>query len=352
MNILCFLSHPAQFLFFRNTIQNLRKSGHTVYILIKTKDILSNLLEEAGMEYYNVLPVPRKRSKIAIVLSLLQRDVRIYRFARKKKISLMMGSDASIAHVSRILGIPCISTTEDDYEVIKPLAMLTYPFTTHIFMPDICNAGRWSYKKISYKGYMKLAYLHPNHFTPDRTKVDIPDDKPYYLIRLSGLSAYHDAGIKGISLENLTRIIEYLSLTGRVYISAENKSMELFREHQLHIPVSYIHHYLAFADLLISDSQSMSVEASVLGTPNIRISDFAGRISVLEELEHKYQLTFGIKPANQDQVIPKTKEILEMPARKEVFRERRGKMLSEKIDVTAFLTAVIEGYPGKVKGDR
>ena len=128
--------------------------------------------------------------------------------------------------------------------------------------------------------------------------------------------------------------------------------MELFREHQLHIPLSNIHHYLSFADLLISDSQSMSVEASVLGTPNIRISDFAGRISVLEELEHKYQLTIGIKPVNQDQVIPKIKEILEMPARKEVFRERRARMLTEKIDVTAFLTALIDKYPDRKVRDK
>jgi hypothetical protein len=345
MNILCFLSHPAQFLFFRNTILNLRRSGHTVFILIKTKDILSSLLDEAGMDYINILPTPRGNSKFAILSSLIYRDEKIYQFARKRKISLMMGSDASLAHVSRFLGIPCITTTEDDYPVIRPLARLTYPFTTHILVPIVCDTGRWYSKKTGYNSYMKLAYLHPHYFIPDRSKVNIPTDKPYYLIRRSGLHAYHDYGIKGLNKDTLSKIISFLSEMGKVFISLERGSKSFFPDHQLNIPVSDIRHYLYFADLLISDSQSMSMEASVLGTPNIRVSDFAGRISVLEELEHKYHLTFGVKPAQQDKVLQMTRDILNMPDRKEIFRERRQKMLSDKIDVTAFLTWFIENYP-------
>lgn len=349
MNILCFLSHPAQFLFYKNTLTNLKKSGHMVFILIKTKDILSNLLDEAGIEYHNILPTPRSKSVFAIIYSLIVRDIKLFNFTRKKKITLMMGSDASLAHVSKVLHIPCITTTEDDYKVIRYLADLTYPFTTHIFVPEVCDTGKWLHKKIGYDSYMKLAYLHPKYFTPDRAKISIPDDKPYYLIRRSGLSAHHDIGVRGISKDNLSGIIEFLSKSGRVFISCENKSSILYPELQLQIPVSDIHHYLSFADILISDSQSMSVEASMLGTPNIRISDFAGRISVLEELEHKYELTIGIKPADQKKVIPKIQEILSMPDRKEVFQARRHKMLSDKIDVTAYLTWFIDNYPESLK---
>lgn len=38
-----------------------------------------------------------------------------------------------------------------------------------------------------------------------------------------------------------------------------------------------------------------------------------------------------------------------MPNRKEVFQERRQKMLSEKIDYAQFLTWFIESYPESVK---
>ena len=39
--------------------------------------------------------------------------------------------------------------------------------------------------------------------------------------------------------------------------------------------------------MLVCDSQSMTVEAAILGIPSIRYSDFSGRIGVLEELEKR-----------------------------------------------------------------
>ena len=45
----------------------------------------------------------------------------------------------------------------------------------------------------------------------------------------------------------------------------------------------------------------MAVEAAMLGTPSLRFNDFAGKIGVLEELEHKYELTFAIPPSEISQ---------------------------------------------------
>ena len=96
-----------------------------------------------------------------------------------------------------------------------------------------------------------------------------------------------------------------------------------------------MHHALAGARLLISDSQTMTAEAAVLGTPSVRHNDFVGKLSYLEELEHEYQLTFGVKPGNMEQFLSKVNEIAEIKDRK-VWEERRENMLSDKIDVTAF----------------
>jgi predicted glycosyltransferase len=81
-------------------------------------------------------------------------------------------------------------------------------------------------------------------------------------------------------------------------------------KYQLKINPSDMHHLLYLSDLLISDSQSMSMEAAMLGTPSIRISDFAGRISVLNELELKFGLTFGYKPNQVKPIIDKIDELL------------------------------------------
>jgi predicted glycosyltransferase len=44
MRILIYLSHPAQYLFLRETINRLSSEGIKLKILIKTKDVLENLL--------------------------------------------------------------------------------------------------------------------------------------------------------------------------------------------------------------------------------------------------------------------------------------------------------------------
>jgi len=66
---------------------------------------------------------------------------------------------------------------------------------------------------------MKLAYLHPDRFTP--LQLDIK--KPYFLIRLSQLNAHHDFGIKGLNEHLLDQIIAMLSNQGRCIFHLRNR---------------------------------------------------------------------------------------------------------------------------------
>lgn len=348
MRILVFLSHPAQFFFYKNMILNLNNTNHKVFVLVKSKDILTKLLDEQNIDYYNILPKKRGESTLEIIRSLIIRDFKILKFGITNKIDIYMGSDASLAHVARLTGRPCITTLEDDFDVIKNLAKLTYPFTNQILAPSICKVGKWQHKKIGYDGYMKLAYLHPNWFTPCRDKVHLSSNR-YFLIRLSGLKAHHDKGIKGISDKLLDQIIQKLSPYGHVYISSEIQLPVKYKMFELNCNISNIHHYLFYADIIICDSQSMSVESAVLGTPSIRISSFKGRISVLEELEEKYNLTFGFQPNEVTNILNQIDQLLKYPNLKNEFALRRKKMLSDKIDVTAFLLWIIEDYPESVR---
>ena len=110
-----------------------------------------------------------------------------------------------------------------------------------------------------------------------------------------------------------------------------------------------MHQVLFHATILVSDSQSMSVEAAILGVPSIRVSSFIGKISVLEELEHKYELTYGFLPEQSDAMFGKIEELLNTPNLKEDWQYRRQRMLQDKIDVTAFMVWFIENYPDSVK---
>jgi predicted glycosyltransferase len=341
MNLLFYSGHPDQYFFLKFAAKILKENGHHIYWVIKTKDVLENLLKDNNEDYFNILPEGRKQSKIQILTGLIKRDIRLFRYVLNKKYDLLVGTDPSLSHVGWLLRIPVLTVLEDDIDVIPALAKLTFPFTSHIVTPENVRLGRFSKKKIGYDGYMKLAYLHPLYFSPEDSQIV----QPYFLIRLSGLKAYHDHGINGITEPVLDNIISKISGWGNIYLSSEKPLPDKYKEHTLKINHSEMHHFLANAAMLISDSQSMSMEAAMLGVPSIRFSDFAGRISVLEELEHKYQLTFGIPATGAQQLIDKIDELLSDPHIKENFQLRRKKILSEKIDVTAFLVWLIENYP-------
>lgn len=343
--VLVYIGHPAQYHFFKHSIKKLRDDGNEVRILIKTKDILEELLKEDGQVYHNIQDTVRKNTKWGILRASLKRTWAVYKEARKFTADILIGTDSSIAQAGWLLRKPAITTLEDDVEIIMNLARLTYPFTSCILVPTVCRVGKWEKKKIGYEGYMKLAYLHPNYFKPDRAVVEkYGINEKYILLRLAKLSAHHDAGIKGLNTKLVDNIISIANEKGyKVYISSESEIEDRLKPYQLKIKHTDIHHLMAYASLLISDSQSMSVEAAMLGTPNLRFSDFTGRISVLEELEHKYGLTTGIKTNEPKRLIDEVTRILSDNLAEE-YKSRQKKMLSEKIDVTAFLTRFIEDY--------
>ncbi|MBQ9820958.1 MAG: DUF354 domain-containing protein [Muribaculaceae bacterium] len=345
--VLIYIGHPAQYHFFKNMIKVLSAEGVAFRVLIKTKDILEELLVEDGLPFHNIQTDVRRNTKIGILKASIQRTMKVLKEAREFKADLLIGTDSSIAQAGWLLRKPAITTLEDDEEIIKNLARLTYPFTTHILVPNVCSVGKWEKKKIGYEGYMKLAYLHPNYFKPDKKVINEYGIKDKYcLVRLAKLSAHHDVGIKGLTADLVAQIIQIAENNGcQVLISSEAEMDERFKPYQLRIRHTDIHHIMAFASLLISDSQSMSVEASMLGTPNIRFSDFSGRISVLEELENKYHLTTGIKTSQPNRLIDSANEILSNSDVGNVYHQRYLQMLSDKIDVTAFLAWFVKDYP-------
>ena len=93
----------------------------------------------------------------------------------------------------------------------------------------------------------------------------------------------------------------------------------------------------------------MAAEAAVLGTPSIRFNDFVGEIGYLEELEHRYQLTFGFRTSETEPFLRKVDELVKSPGSKAEWGKRREKMLSEKIDVSRFFLWLIENYPESIR---
>ncbi len=343
--ILFYFGHPAQFLFARQTLQNLKAKGFELIILIKSKDVLENLVKKSGMNYQNILSEGRKDSKAGILWGLFKRDFRLLSFLLKNRADLLVGTDPSLAHVGKLLRIPTVTTLEDDHDVIPLLAKTTYPYTRHILVPDVCKVGaRFNKKKIGYNGYMKLGYLHPRYFTPNQNLAP-QTDKPYILVRFAKLNAYHDDNISGLDESFIQKLLELTASRYKLLINSEYALPDRYSDLQLKVEPENIHHALYYSSLFVSDSQSMTMEAAMLGVPSVRYSDFAGRISVLEELEKKYHLTHSVKPPDKETLFSKINRLLNNPDLKIEYQEHRARMLKEKIDVTAMLTWFIENYP-------
>lgn len=354
MNVLIQLSHPAQFHSFKNVARNLMNDGHQVLVVIKSKDILEDLLKEAGLPYVNVNEHAHRGSKAGMVWDMLVREWRIISLCRKHKIDLLMGSTPEVAHVGWLLRKHRVNIGEDDAYIVPAFGKVAGPFVQCLMTPVSCHNGKMETKSVHYPGFQKLTYLHPKWFKADIEvvrKYGINPDEPYFLIRFAQLKAYHDGGVGGISTDIARRLVEMLDPHGKIYITSERALEPEFEQYRLHINPLDIHHVMAFATLYIGDSQSMANEAAMLGVPSLRFNDFVGakKIGVMEEMEKVYGLTYGISSHEPDLLYAKVEELLAMPNLREEFQARREKMLSEKIDVTAFLTWFIENYPASVQ---
>lgn len=338
------LNHPAHYHLFKYVANEIKDTSKVVFF-IKNKEILETLMKNENAEYLKYFSFEKlKKGKIKVMLfgflELLFQDITLFSYCIFNKPSHLMGTDIAISHVGWILKIPSFILNEDDFEVNKYFCKLTYPFAKYIISPTVCNVSKWEQKKLAYEGYQKLAYLHPNRFTPDYSFVENHiGSKKYFLIRLVGLSAGHDIEEKhvGLSIADVRKIISILEKHGVVYISSEKPLDKSLEKYRLNFPVQHIHHLMYYSHLFISDSQSMTVECSVLGVPNIRVNTFVGKISVLEELEKKYKLTLGVLPENKTELFNIIEEYSTDNTLKNKFEERRRFMLQEKIDLIPFI---------------
>lgn len=346
MRYLFYLGHPAHFHLFKNAIKVLNKKGHEVKILIKKKDVLEDLVKTTGWDYDNINPKGRSDNKIAIAWALLKRDAQFFKICRSFKPDLMMGTSAEISHVGKLLGIYSVVVNEDDYDVVPLFAKLAYPLANKILAPNCCRVGKWTNKKIGYEGYHELAYLHPRYFQPDEMVGTLlkKGAGKYFLLRFAKLGAHHDEGRTGITTKIAYEIIEKLKPHGHVYISSERELEPEFEEYRIRIKPEDMHSALYYADIYIGDSQTMAAEAAVLGTASLRFNDFVGQISYLEELEHKYKLTVGIRTNEKVKLFTEINALLSLQSIKNEWGNRKDNMLKETEDLTELVVKISENF--------
>ncbi|CAN5397885.1 DUF354 domain-containing protein [soil metagenome] len=345
--VLIDIGHPAHVHLFRNFIKEY-KDG----CIVTVKDIPSakDLLKLYGIEYFEL--GNKKDSLLGKLQKQFSYNYEVLKIVKKEKIRFGMGTSITIPHVSKFSSMSSIVFDDDDDKVQPFFTYFAHPFTDTLLSPEALKGTRRKKDTIFYAGYHELAYLHPNRFTPDPKVLmesGIQENEKFYILRFNSFKAHHDIGVKGLSIENKRKLISELKKHGKILITTEREMDDEFKQYQIKVPQDRIHSLIYYSSMLIGDSQTMTSEAAVLGTPALRCNTFAGRISYLQEEEDKYKLTFGFLPENFEKMFVLMKELLNRSDLKEEWNKRRMKLLSEKIDVTSFMLWFINNYPDSKK---
>ncbi|MFN5793672.1 MAG: DUF354 domain-containing protein [Bacteroidota bacterium] len=345
MRILIDIGHPAHVHLFRNLYFKLINNGHFVQVTIKDIPIAKILLEKYRIPY---IVIGKKSDGIlGKFFDQIKFGITLYKIARKNKIDIAIGTSITIAHISKFSKITSFVFDDDDSSVQPLMSKFGHPFADYLVSPDVLNYERLKSNHITYPGYHELAYLHPKVFTPNQeilNEIGVKKDEPYFILRFNAFKAHHDIGISGLNIEQKRYLVNTLTKYGKVFITTERDIDEEFKIFQLKVSPEKAHSLLYFATLLIGDSQTMTSEAAVLGTPSLRCNSFAGKISYLEEEEKKYHLTYAFLPAEFENLKLKLNEMLSNKDLKKEWQIKRNAMLNDKINVTEFFYHLISNF--------
>ena len=335
MRLLFALVHPAHVHLFRNLIGRARAQGWETLAATREKDVTVELCRA-----YDIPQAVLSRAGSGALLrggrELLVRTARLHGLARDFRPHALLGSSMSIGTVGRLIGRPSFVFSEDDAAAVPLFARIAYPSASRIVTPSWLSFERHGRKHLTYRGFQKLAYLHPAHFRPDPAvpaRLGLDPTRPYFVVRLVALRAHHDRGARGLDADRAMTVVERLAARGPVVVSAEGELHPDLEPHRFRSPAETLPDVLAHAALYVGDSQSMTVEAAVLGVPNLRSNTFVGRLSCFDELQ-RFGLCRGFRPEAHESLLRTLDDWLgRLDEVRQAFSAGRRNMLAECVDL-------------------
>ena len=338
MRILIDILHPAHVHFFRNFHDEMAGRGHDLYITARDKDRSLELLCDFGLPYQQI-SAQHQRGGLAV--EMVQRTRRLLTVIRTFRPDVMTGiMGPSIAVAGRLRRVPAVVFYDTEFAV--QTNRFVYPLAHSVCTPD-CYRGRVRGRHVQYAGYHELAYLHPNRFQPDPGRLSafgVSPEEPYSVVRFVSWQAVHDRHERGLTSAQKRNLIDVLQARGgRVLISSEAPLPADLAGLEVKGPVAQIHHLVAYAQLFVGESATMSSEAAVLGVPAVFIAT-TGR-GYTDDEEERYGL---VRHFTDDQYVQAVAAIEEFASEspREFGQAARERLLAEKIDVTGWMVDYFE----------
>lgn len=344
MKIVVDINHPAHVHYFKNFIWEMKRKGHEILITASEKDLSFRLLDAYNFSY---IPLGSYgKSLISKLVNVPLLDIKMFKAVKSFNPDLFLGfGSIRAAHVATLMNRPSVTLDDSEPSIIGQL--LYVPWTNAILTPQSFKK-KFGPKHFRFSGYIELAYLHPNYYTPDPSilkYIGNNEHEPFIFVRFVAWNAVHDIGKRGFTDSEKVHLLKTLSKYADVYISSEGPIPPPLEKYRIKIPPEKVHDMLYYARLFMGDSQTMTTEAALLGTPAIRYNSFVGKNDMgnFVELENKYGLVFNFN--NTEKALQKASELITQPDIKAQWLEKKRRIFKDKIDVTQFLIRFIEHYP-------
>ena len=345
MKILVDLNHPVDVNFFKNAIAQLaKKHDCQIDITVQPRGKLIPILQKELPDFHFTPIGIHRKSFFGKIYGAGYRFLHLLSYVRRGGFDGVVSfGGIGVSHATYVLGKPSI-IFDDDIEY--GLGFYPYkPFATRLVMPQqIPVRGK---NIVRYRGFKELAYLHPNHFSPDETVLKEYQLRPgeYVFVREVSKISMNYAHLE---TGQLATVCGQLRTSGlNIVLSLEDKSLVDRFSPQcivLQEPVRDIYSLMHFAKLTISSGDTMARESCLTGTPVIYTG---GRyMSVNTELKKK-----GIffEPEKEHPVMSLVAMIIEQNVKEKTGNTVQRALADEWEDTTE---VIVNNVLGAIRDDK
>ena len=155
--------------FYKHAIETLTKKNIGVHVILRPRGKLVSIFQKECPDVSYVLIGKYKKTIFSKTIGMIKRDIAFLNYLRKIEFEVGTGiSSDSLAHTTHFFKKPYINFGDDvEYKLGY---YLVHPFSTRDVIPkSVPSHGK---NLLKYDGFKELAYLHPNHFKPNKKALE------------------------------------------------------------------------------------------------------------------------------------------------------------------------------------
>lgn len=271
-------------------------------------------------------------------------EFRFYKVVKSFKPDILIGfGSIRAAHASFLLKKPCINFEDTEHSTEQILLYL--PFVDAVCTPS-CYTKSLGKKHIRFNGYMELASLYPNRFTPNPavlSELGFNADDLYIVVRFVSWQASHDFGQHGI--KDKIGLVKALERYGHILITSEGELPEELKQYKIRVSPEKLHDLLYYATLYVGEGATTASECAMLGTHAIYVNTLSAGTLIEEDEEYNLISDFSRRVCTDETVLDEAVKLLQNKAIKVEGKMKGARIIKEKCDVTAFMIWFIENFP-------